>query len=87
MPAHLFDDHGVKRCSVCKMPFPPDVKPSMSVAFAQHVLKAHQPGQTSEDVNQAAARIVGRLRNKKRLFDLGNVDLSKFLLIHRHSSL
>jgi hypothetical protein len=34
-------------------PFQPDVKPSMSVAFADHLL-AHKPGQMSEDVNQAA---------------------------------
>jgi len=30
----------------------------MSVAFAEHLTKAHKPGQTSEDANQAAARIV-----------------------------
>jgi hypothetical protein len=48
----------LKRCSVCGYPFPEDIRPSMSVAFAEHVLKAHKPGQASEDVTQAAARIV-----------------------------
>lgn len=55
---HLISDGKLKRCSICGYPFQPDVKPSMSVAFAEHLLKAHQPGQTTEDVNQAAARIV-----------------------------
>jgi rubrerythrin len=54
---HLIADGNLKRCSVCGYPFEADVKPSMSCAFAEHVLKTHQPGQTSEDVNQAAARI------------------------------
>jgi hypothetical protein len=39
---HLVDYQGAKRCSVCKMLFPPDARPSMSTAFAEHVLKAHQ---------------------------------------------
>ena len=30
----------------------------MSKAFVEHVLKAHQPGQTSEDSSQAALRVV-----------------------------
>lgn len=46
----LIDDRGTKRCSVCKMPFQPDAKPSVHVAFAEHVLKAHPPGQTSAGV-------------------------------------
>jgi hypothetical protein len=54
----LIDYQGAKRCSICKMPFPPDTDPSPYVAFAEHVLKAHQPGQTSEDFSQAAVRIV-----------------------------
>jgi hypothetical protein len=58
MPAHLVDDHGVKRCSVCKMPFSLDAQPSQSKAFVAHVLKAHKPGQTPEDSSQAALRIV-----------------------------
>jgi hypothetical protein len=41
---HLIDYQGVRRCSICKMPFGPHVKPSVSTAFAEHVLKAHQPG-------------------------------------------
>lgn len=52
------DDNGTGRCSICKMPFVHDINPTMSEAFAEHVRKAHRPGQTTEDVNQAAARIV-----------------------------
>jgi hypothetical protein len=50
---HLIEYQGATRCSVCKMPFPPDAKPSQNVAFAEHVLKAHRPGQTSEDVKNS----------------------------------
>jgi hypothetical protein len=39
---YLITDGNVERCSVCGHPFPSDVKPSMSVAFARHLLKAHQ---------------------------------------------
>ena len=49
---HLIADGNLERCSVCGYPFPADVKPSMSVAFAEHLRKAHQPGQTSEDSSQ-----------------------------------
>lgn len=54
----LIDDGNIKRCSVCKFPFHPDVKPTLTVAFTEHLAKAHKPGQASEDVNQAAASIV-----------------------------
>jgi len=37
----LITDGTLKRCSVCGYPFQPDVKPSMSVAFAEHLLKTH----------------------------------------------
>jgi hypothetical protein len=57
-PPHLIDYQGARRCSVCKMPFPPDAKPSRDEAFAAHVVKAHSPGQTSEDFSQAALRVV-----------------------------
>jgi hypothetical protein len=57
-PPSLIADGDLKRCSVCGYPFDPDVKPSMSVAFSDHLRKAHKPGQTSEDFNQAAARVV-----------------------------
>jgi hypothetical protein len=43
----LLADGNLKRCSVCGYPFEPDIAPSMSVAFAEHLRKAHQPGQTS----------------------------------------
>lgn len=58
LPPHwLLDPSGVKRCSVCGYPFPPDVL-SIDKAFKEHLAKAHKPGQTTEDANQAAARIV-----------------------------
>ena len=60
----LIPDGNLKRCSVCGYPFAADVHPSMSVAFAEHLLKAHQPGQTSEDVSQAATRIVREATKK-----------------------
>ena len=57
--ARLIDDGVLKRCSVCGYPFPPDAQPTVDRAFRDHLIKAaHQPGQTTEDVNQAAARIV-----------------------------
>ena len=58
MPPHLIADGRLQRCSVCKQPFFPNAQPTVEAAFAKHVLAHHQPGQTSEDVNQAAARIV-----------------------------
>ncbi len=55
---YLANDHGLKRCSVCGYPFDIDVKPSLEIAFAEHLRKAHQHGQMSEDFNHAAARVV-----------------------------
>ena len=46
--ARVIDDGGVMRCSVCNFRFDPDVKPSLSVAFTEHLSKAHKPGPTSE---------------------------------------
>ncbi len=54
----LIADGNRKRCSVCGYPFQQDVKPSMRVAFAGHLLKAHDPGRTGENVDQAAAQTV-----------------------------
>lgn len=45
----LIADGNLQRCSVCGYPFQADEKPSMSVAFADHLLKAHKSGQTTED--------------------------------------
>jgi hypothetical protein len=45
----LIADGNLQRCSACGYPFPADVRPSMSVAFAEHLMKAHKPGQTSEN--------------------------------------
>lgn len=47
----------LKRCSICGHPFSLD-EPDMESAFAEHVRKAHRPGQTSEDSSQAALRVV-----------------------------
>jgi hypothetical protein len=65
LPPHLIADGNLKRCSVCGYPFPADVHPSMSVAFAEHLLKAHQPGQTTEDSSQAALRVVREATENK----------------------
>jgi hypothetical protein len=48
---HLIDDGTLKRCSVCKYPFLPDVQPSINEAFAKHLRIAHKPGQTHEDAS------------------------------------
>ena len=64
LPPHLFADGDLKRCSVCGHPFDPDVKPSMSVAFSDHLSKTHRPGQTSEDFSQAAVRVVKEATEK-----------------------
>ncbi len=61
----LIRDGNLERCSVCGYPFPADVHPSMSVAFAEHLLKAHQPGQTTEDSSQAALRVVREATENK----------------------
>ncbi len=62
---HLKRDGNLDRCSVCDYPFPADVHPSLSVAFAEHLLKAHQPGQTTEDSSQAALRVVREATESK----------------------
>jgi hypothetical protein len=54
----LMKHRGAKRCSICKMPFPPDTRLALAEAFAEHLRKAHSPGQTSEDFSQAAVRVV-----------------------------
>jgi hypothetical protein len=48
----LIADGKLQRCSVCGCPFHADEKPSMSVAFAEHLMEVHGPGQTSKDVNK-----------------------------------
>jgi len=59
--AQLIPDGNQQRCSVCGYPFPADVRPSMCVAFAEHLRKSHEPSQTREDVSQAAARITQKV--------------------------
>jgi hypothetical protein len=58
LPPHLIDYLGAWRCSICKIPFPLEVEPSLSRAFAEHVITNHRPGQTPEDVEQAIAQVV-----------------------------
>jgi hypothetical protein len=65
LPPHWVLDGYTKRCSVCGYPFPRDVKPSIDAAFAEHLSKAHKPGQTSEDSSQAALRIVREATENK----------------------
>jgi hypothetical protein len=38
----LIPDGRISRCSLCGYVFAADVKPSMSVAFAEHLRAAHQ---------------------------------------------
>lgn len=61
---HLIPDGNLQRCSVCGYPFETDVRPSMSAAFAEHLSKAHKPGQTTEDISQAAFRVVREATDK-----------------------
>ena len=61
---HLIADGSLQRCSVCRYPFFPDTQPSKSEAFAEHLRKAHKPGQTSEDFSQAAVRVVKEATEK-----------------------
>jgi len=62
---HLIQGKNSDRCSVCGYPFRKDAHPSPNVAFAQHLLKAHQPGQTTEDSSQAALRVVREATENK----------------------
>lgn len=62
---HLIQEVNLGRCSVCGHPFPKDAHPSQSAAFAEHLLKAHQPGQTTEDSSQAALRVVREATENK----------------------
>jgi hypothetical protein len=49
----LINDGSIMRCSVCKLPFDPEVKPSLTVAFTNHLSEAPKPAQTTEDVDGA----------------------------------
>ena len=55
---HLIADGNLQRCSVCGYPFPADVRPSMSVAFAEHLMNDHKPARASEEVRQPATQVV-----------------------------
>jgi hypothetical protein len=62
---HLIRKGNLDRCSVCGYPVPQDAHPSQSAVFAEHLLKAHQPGQTTEDSSQAALRVVREATENK----------------------
>ena len=64
LPAHLIRDGRFQRCSVCQMPFLSESDRSLSDDFASHVERLHQPGQTTEDANQAAFRVVKEATEK-----------------------
>jgi hypothetical protein len=64
LPPHWVLAGQVKRCSVCGYPFPAETI-SIDKAFKEHMRKAHQPGQTSEDSTQAALRIVREATENK----------------------
>jgi len=64
LPPHLIHDGRFQRCSVCKMQFLTESDRSLSADFANHVESLHKPGQTTEDVNQAAARVVRETTKK-----------------------
>jgi hypothetical protein len=61
---HLIEYQSATRCSICKMPFPPAMKPSVDEAFADHVRKVHRPAQTFEDAKQAVTRVVSESTKK-----------------------
>ena len=42
LPPHLVELQGKKCCSVCKLPFDANAKPSRSAAFKLHVLLVHR---------------------------------------------
>ena len=52
---HLITDGKLQRCSVCGYPFQADVRPSMSVAFAEHLMNGHKPARTAKEVRPPAA--------------------------------
>lgn len=59
LPPHWKLDGEVKRCSVCGFPLQVVGTPgNVEEIFKEHLLKSHRPGQTSEDANQAAFRVV-----------------------------
>ena len=62
---HLIRSGNLDRCSICGYPFQRDVRPSVNVCVCEHLLKAHQPGQTTEDSSQAALRVVREATEKK----------------------
>lgn len=61
----LIADDVMKRCSLCGYPFPPTLgNAPLEAAFRERLCKAHNPGQTSEDISQAAARGVREAAEK-----------------------
>ena len=58
LPPHWVLDGYAKRCSICGYPLQVRIGQSADGAFAEHLRKAHEPGQRTEDLSQAALRIV-----------------------------
>ena len=52
----LIADGNLQRCSACGYPFQADVRPSMSVAFAEHLMNGHKPAQTRKTKNNMLRR-------------------------------
>lgn len=64
-PPQLIAEHGAIRCSVCGMPFEAQDPTFRDISFAEHVRKSHKRGQTSEDISQAAFRVVREATDDK----------------------
>ena len=64
LPPHWELVGHTKRCSVCGYLIQDGPGQSADKIFAEHLRKAHQPCQTSEDANQAPARIVREATEK-----------------------
>jgi hypothetical protein len=57
LPPQWVLDVQTKRCSVCGYPLQVGDGQSVDKVFKEHVLKAHRPGQTSKDANQASRTV------------------------------
>jgi hypothetical protein len=62
---HLTADGNLQRCSACGYGFPADVRPSMSVAFAGHLMKVHDSRPIGEE-SSSYARLIGRQGTESR---------------------
>ena len=90
-PPRLIAFGNAMRCSACMMPFPPDAKPSREAAFAEHVLKAHQPSELDRElIPFRVARgiaVAGRCSKCHRPFEVPLVVESKSAVDRAHTRL